>query len=140
MRRSLLKEFGKAQVSSCISTACDFMTTAITFKLTEHVAASTATGAIIGGIINCAINYKWTFNGTTRRKQSIVWRYILVWSGSILLNTFATEWIVKIISDQSLSTVMAVRVVVAIIVAVGWNFTMQRQFVYKRRPHPTQLR
>lgn len=137
MRKTLLKEFGKAQVSSLVSAAFDFLTTAITFHLTDHVAASTAAGAIVGGIINCTINYKWTFHGTTRNKKGIAWRYLLVWIGSILLNTFGTEWAVKAINHQSLGIVMTARVVVAALVAVGWNFTLQRHFVYKRAPHPT---
>lgn len=147
MTKGLLKEFSKAQVSSLVSTGCDFMVTAMVFLLTDHVVISTASGAFAGGAINCSINYTWTFNGSRRSKMGVAWRYVLVWMGSMLLNTFGTEYGVKTVEHisaqmgsacaQSLTMVMAVKAVVAVAVAVFWNFTMQKYFVY-RKQSPSQ--
>lgn len=131
-----LIELCKAQVSSAIATALDFITTALVFRLSRHVMASTATGAVIGGIINCCINYGWTFRGSNRKKKSIFWRYLLVWTGSILLNTFGTDYAVRQCNDSTESGTLLVifcKAIVAIIVAIGWNFVMQKYFVFKKR-------
>lgn len=143
MTRGLVKEFGKAQVSSLIATSFDFGVTAIVFRLLDHVVASTASGAIAGGIVNCVINYVWTFKGSQRSKTSVALRYVVVWTGSVLLNTFGTEFGVKAVTRigsllgndcvQNLTLVLTVKAVVAVLVAVLWNFTMQKLFVYRKR-------
>lgn len=149
MSKSGVKEFSEAQMSSLISTVCDFSITALVFETTRHVVASTVTGAICGGIANCLINYNWTFRGTTRSKRGVVWRYALVWTGSVLLNTTGTEWGVKGMKSISelwhhdvqtgLTMVLVVKAVMAVLVAVGWNYTMQKYFVYRKAPHETSL-
>lgn len=131
-------EFSKAQISSAVSTACDFLVTAIVFELFHHVVVSTASGAVIGGVVNCIINYCWTFSGTSRSKRGVVWRYLLVWTGSVLLNTYGTEITVKLVThfvlsaSQTLPLVMAVKAVIAVTVAVTWNFFMQKYYVYRK--------
>lgn len=128
-------EFCKAQVSSVVSTACDFGVTALIFTLLHHVVISTASGAVVGGMVNCSINYLWTFRGTERSKSGVVWRYLLVWIVSILLNTYGTELVVKLMNrwlEVDLSLVMLSKAVVAILVAVIWNFSMQKFYVYKK--------
>lgn len=135
-------EFGKAQVSSLVSTACDFLVTAIVFRLAHHVVASTASGAISGGIVNCIINYCWTFRGTSRSKRGVVWRYLLVWAGSVFLNTVGTEYGVKAVRllgdtldvdlSQTLGIVLIVKAIIATFVAIFWNFFMQKYYVYRK--------
>ena len=128
-----LKRFGKAQVSAAVATGCDFLTSYVAYTLLRHVAIGTAMGAVTGGIVNCTINYLWTFRGTPRSKRSVVWRYILVWLGSVVLNTVGTEFAVKLCTlwtNTSVSLAMTAKAVVAIVVGVAWNYTMQRRFVY----------
>lgn len=138
MGRNGVIEFSKAQVSSAVSTACDFIVTAVVFELLQHVVASTATGAVVGGIVNCVINYCWTFRGTSRSKRGVMWRYLLVWTGSVLLNTYGTEMSVKLIThlvqsaSQTLPLVMASKACIAVVVAVTWNFFMQKYYVYRK--------
>lgn len=117
------------------STACDFLTTAAVFQMVNHVMVSTASGAIVGGITNCCINYRWTFPGTHNSKKSIAWRYFIVWIGSILLNTGGTELLTRCIAyHNEYSTTTAIlliaKALVAITVAIAWNYTMQKRFVY----------
>lgn len=134
-----LIELCKAQVSASLATLSDFLTTAVVFQLSRHVMGSTAAGAILGGIINCCINYRWTFQGTGRTKKSIFWRYLLVWIGSILLNTFGTDYAVRLcegFTDSNTLIVIICKAIVAIIVALGWNFVMQKYYVFKK-PHPS---
>lgn len=138
MGRNGVIEFSKAQVSSSVSTACDFLVTAVVFELLQHVVASTASGAVVGGIVNCVINYCWTFRGTSRSKRGVMWRYLLVWTGSVLLNTYGTELSVKFIThlvqsaSQTLPLVMGSKACIAVVVAVTWNFFMQKYYVYRK--------
>lgn len=128
-------EFCKAQVSSVVSTVCDFCVTALIFTLLHHVVISAASGAITGGVVNCIINYFWTFKGTSRSKRGVVGRYFLVWVVSLLLNTYGTEFAVKFVNhwlDVNLTLVMVMKAIVAILVAVCWNFSMQKYYVYKK--------
>lgn len=142
MRKTGAVEFGKAQVSSVMSTAFDFAVTALSYSCTHHVVCSNITGALAGGALNCAINYKWTFHGTMRSKRAVAWRYALVWLGSVALNTAGTEYGVKSwryiigVNDTCVTAqvadVLAVKAVVAVIVAVFWNFLMQKYYVYRK--------
>lgn len=130
-----LIELCKAQVSAGLATLSDFLTTAFVFQLSRHVMGSTAAGAVLGGIINCCINYRWTFQGTGRTKKSIFWRYLLVWIGSILLNTFGTDYAVSLCIrwfPKELTMVIICKAMVAILIAICWNFTMQKYFVFKK--------
>lgn len=142
MNRHGALEFGKAQISSMISTFADFVMTATIFSIAAHVVLSTAAGAVTGGVVNCIINYRWTFNGTTRSKRSVALRYALVWIGSIILNTAGTEWGVKAVNalcgngaghtQTQLTLVLAVKAATAVLVAVFWNFLMQKHYVYRK--------
>lgn len=93
-------------------------------------------GAISGGGVNCIINYNWAFKGTEQRKRTVFHRYIMVWLGSIFLNTAGTTLLANIMSHdgtpKQFGTVMESKTIVAIIVAIFWNFLMQKKFVYKR--------
>lgn len=142
MNRHGALEFGKAQISSMISTFADFVMTATIFSIAAHVVLSTAAGAVTGGVVNCIINYRWTFNGTTRSKRSVALRYALVWIGSIILNTAGTEWGVKAVNalcgngaghtQTQLTLVLTVKAATAVLVAVFWNFLMQKHYVYRK--------
>lgn len=60
---------------------------------------STFIGALNGGIANCLINYRWVFHAFEMKKRNIAIRYLVVWGGSILLNTYGT-YILTELSDQ----------------------------------------
>lgn len=130
--------FGRAQVSALMATVADFCVTALMFSLTGCVMPSTAVGAVSGGVLNCVVNYKWTFPGTQRTKMSVGVRYLIVWAVSILLNTFGTGLMAWFLSgttgvgDSGMSCVMISRATVAVVVAVTWNYLMQKHFVYRR--------
>ena len=98
--KTKLITFCKAQCSAWIASAIDFGTTIIF----AHVFGlwygySTFIGALSGGIANCLINYRWVFHAYDVKKKSIAIRYLLVWSGSILLNTYGT-YILTELSDH----------------------------------------
>ncbi len=100
---------------------------------------STAIGATAGGVINCIINYKFTFHAKDCPWSAVVVKYALVWLGSLLLNTFGTEAIYHVLQNWHwLETVgfkpdgyyAAARLGVSLAVSWFWNFLLQRYFVY----------
>ena len=59
---------------------------------------ATFTGSVCGGIVNCIINYKWTFKSKECKKRHVIVKYLLVWIGSILLNTWGIYFMTETIS------------------------------------------
>jgi putative flippase GtrA len=103
---------------------------------------ATFTGSVCGGIINCAINYKWTFKTACEvRKRYVAIKYLSVWGGSIFLNTYGTYLLTEFLGKANwlnelpghlLDNVFVVsKIVVSLIVGFVWNYNMQRLFVYK---------
>lgn len=138
--------FLKAQFSAIIATACDFLLTAFLYQvLGMSLAISILLGALTGGVVNCVINYRWTFKAAGDQsgqeklsKGGVAFRYTLVWAGSIILNTLGNVLVVSILEAcgggerASLQLVMIVKAVIAILVAIFWNYTMQKRYVFKK--------
>lgn len=119
--------FCKAQFSAWISSAVDFGLTLLLANLCGvWYGYATFLGAVSGGITNCAINYKWVFHAFGMKKKYIAMRYTLVWCGSILLNTCGTY----LLTEFSGQNFIIAKIIVAVLVAVLWNYQMQCNFVF----------
>lgn len=102
---------------------------------------STALGALFGGIINCIINYKFTFHAEGCPWKAVIVKYCLIWIGSLLLNAFGTQALYHIfeswkwltdIGFSSDGNFAAARLLASLVVSLGWNFLFQRIFVYRQ--------
>lgn len=102
---------------------------------------STAIGAVAGGVLNCVLNYRFTFRATGCPWKAVIVKYVMVWCGSMLLNSAGTEGLYAALSRWHwLDTIgfkpdgyyAAARLTVSILVSWFWNFLMQRYFVYRR--------
>ena len=101
---------------------------------------SVAVGAFVGGVVNCCINYRFTFHAEGVDWRSVIVKYALVWIGSMLLNAYGTQAIYYIISDWTWLENLgfkpdgyyaAARIFTSLVVSWFWNFVMQRYFVYR---------
>lgn len=101
---------------------------------------ATALGAISGGIINCLINYKFTFRADGCPWRAVIVKYSLVWIGSLCLNTFGTDLLYSWMStwtwleDIGFARVgfySMARIITSLLVSWMWNFLLQRYFVYR---------
>lgn len=120
--------FGKAESSAILASAADFgLTIFLVRALGVWYARASFFGALMGGIVNCYVNYRWVFDKQKQRKPFIALKYLFVWSFSILFNTAGT-WLFTVLSGMNF---IIVKAVVAIIVAILWNFQMQRVFVFR---------
>lgn len=103
-------------------------------------ATSTCIGAILGGVINCIINFKFTFHAKDCSWKAVAIKYTMVWTGSVLLNTYGTaglyyvldHWIwLKEMGFNSDGLYAAARLSTSLLVSWFWNFLLQRYFVYR---------
>lgn len=127
--KNLFKTFGKAQVSSFVGGMTDY---AVMLLLTEvfgvYYVLSIVAGGVIGAVVNFSINRYWTFNATGERKREQLPRFVLVVAGSIALKSGGTWLMTEFLHlDYRIS-----RIIVDGIVAIGWNFTMQKLWVFKK--------
>ena len=103
-----------------------------------------------GGVVNCIINYKFTFRANGVDWRAVVVKYLCVWVGSMLLNSYGTEAMFNCVQNwdwlQSLGIkedwyFVGARLFVSLMVSWFWNFALQRYFVYRpTRFDPTAIR
>lgn len=136
--------FIRAQFSSQAASLTDFAITIVLAKFFNmYYVYATFLGSVCGGIINCIVNYKWTFKAQGSKKRYIAVKYLLVWIGSIFLNTWGTyiltesigksPWIQSILKQYIDDLFLFSKAVVSILVGFFWNYNMQRIFVYRDR-------
>lgn len=132
-----IKLFTKAQISSLIASGVDFALTALLFQFCSvHYSISTFCGAVAGAMTNCFVNCQWTYNYKVKNLNALILRYSLAWSVSILLNVGLTSMTVFIIEnyyETKLASFLFVKMLVAISVAVFWNYPIQKNYVYKKK-------
>ena len=137
----LIFTFLRSGLSSQASGWFDFAVCFVLFAWADMSAwLSTAVGAFAGGIMNCIINYRFTYHASGLDKRAVAVKFILVWTGSLLLNSFGTEALYWLISDWDWLEMIgfkkdgyfaAARLFVSLVVSWGWNFMLQRYFVYR---------
>lgn len=102
---------------------------------------ATAIGLVAGGIINCIVNYKFTFHAGNCPVKAVAIKYLLIWGGSFILNLGGTTLLEQGLQRLELITnihwikpdgIFAfARLSVSLIVSLAWNFVMQKNFVYR---------
>lgn len=141
---SLVPTFLRSIVSSQCASWTDYIVCFVLFS-TSLLGPfwATAAGALCGGIVNCIINYKFTFRAEGCDWRAVVVKYAFVWIGSLLFNSYGTEFLYKIathwtwLDTFNISREMlfvAARLFVSLMVSWFWNFGMQRYIVYRPRP------
>lgn len=135
MSHKFLRQLIRAQLSSATATAIDYIATATLFQFCHlDYIWSTLAGAVSGGLTNCFVNYKWTFSGSSRSKRGIILRYLVVWIGSIVLNTLGVSVVAPLLASSTvgLTSLMSAKIIVSLFVGLFWNFLLQKYWVYKR--------
>lgn len=124
--------FLKAQAAAITGSAVDFLIYGLLVHFTGNspvmVSLATAEGAVCGGIVNFIIVRKWVFNEGQNRTRVQIVRYILVWLGSILLNTSGMYLITYFFPNVNFAIS---RILVSIMVGVFYNYMLQKRFVFK---------
>jgi len=121
--------FLKAQASSLISTATDFLVTFLLKQLwgTWFLAAS-VTGTICGGIVNFLLGRNWVFSSKQHKPGAQIVKYMFVWTGSLALNAGGIYLLTEILKLEPWIS----KITVSLVVGIGYNYVLQKFFVFKK--------
>ncbi|MDP4267618.1 MAG: GtrA family protein [Bacteroidota bacterium] len=127
-KNKIINIFLKAQSVSMISSIVDFINTII---LTELVgiwyALSSALGTLSGGVTCFFLSRNWVFHSKESNKLRQFKRFILVWSGSLILNFSG----IYMLTEYLYLNYILSKIIIAILVGVFFNFVLQKQFVFR---------
>jgi len=134
--------FLRAQISSQLASITDFLVTIVLANFFNlFYVYATFIGSVCGGMTNCVVNYRWTFKAMDVKKRYVAIRYLVVWGGSIFLNTsgiyLMTELLKRIpllmkVPDFFYDNIFIIsKIVVSLLVGFVWNYNMHRLFVFK---------
>jgi len=118
--------FSKAQVASVLATGVDFGIFLLLKKVAPVVAAG-ATGNLCGGVTHFMLSRNWVFSAREGKWAAQVNRYVLVWIGNFLLNVSGL-WLLTRYTEMDHTVA---KIIVAITVAVCYNYILQKRFVFK---------
>jgi len=119
--------FIKAQASSIISTLIDFLITVICKEfLGFWYLLASFTGTFFGGAANFALGRRWVFDGRHKKVPVQLVKYLITWSGNMLLTTTG----VFIVTHYCGISYFISKIIVAIIVGIGYNYMLQKKFVF----------
>ncbi len=134
----IFKSLFSAQFASVVDFA---LTVLLSSVLGVYYVIATALGALVGGVVNCTMNYRWVFPGKGVRKVHVAIKYAIVWAASIVLNTWGTYVLTEclrennqvrcLLGDYVSHVYIAAKILVAVAVAIFWNYQMYRLFVYR---------
>ena len=131
--------FTKAQLASLIATGVDFLVFSVLLKwagvppVATTVAASArvtfygVTGTLCGGFTYFMIGRNWVFNAQDIKWMAQVNRYVPVWIGNLVLNASGLYLLTRYTGIQP----MWAKVITATLVAVFYNYPLQKRFVFK---------
>jgi len=123
-----MKTFLKVNIAAILASLGDFLFTFL-LKYVGHLDAVLASiiGTILGGIINFLIGRIWVFKTSQSNFSEQGKKYFLIWLGNLLLNASGVYILIKIMGMQYLFAKMAT----AITVAIGYNYPLQKNYVFK---------
>ncbi len=125
---SVLTSFCRYNIVAITATAVDFF---VLIFLTEVLhfwyMLSAFLGALMGGTTGFAFGRNWVFMKKDGKLSAQAIKYLMVWGGSILLNTFGLFLFVEFFGIQYIIS----KVIVAIVVGFGFNFLMHKNFTFK---------
>jgi putative flippase GtrA len=120
--------FSKAQLASLLATGVDFLVTWLLIRLAgTPIVAGGATGTICGGVTHFLVSRTWVFDAREDKWVAQLNRYVLVWIGNLLLNV-SLLWLV---THYTRIGGMYAKVITAVTVAVCYNYTLQKRYVFK---------
>ena len=120
--------FAKAQIASLIASIIDYWCTVISVEIIGiwYVWAS-AIGTVIGGITNFSLGRNWVFRSRDKRRQSQMIKYIIVWTGYLILTTSG----VFLLTHYTRLNYVISKVMVSLVMAISYNYPLQKKFVFR---------
>ena len=125
---NILTSFFRYNTVAIVATSVDFTTFILLNDfLNIWYVISTFLSAITGGITAFILNRNWVFNSKNKQVHTQILKYIIVWGGSIFLNTYGLYILVE---NSNLSEIIS-KIVITVIIGISYNFLMSRFFIFK---------
>jgi putative flippase GtrA len=120
--------FFKAQATSIIATAADFLITIILVKFFGcwYVLAS-ALGTIGGGVTHFSIARDWVFGARDGKIHLQALKYFLVWGVYLLIST----GFVFLITNYGGINYILSKMFIAVSLSISYNYFLHKKFVFK---------
>lgn len=120
--------FLKAQTASLMASVVDFLLTVIFVELFGWwYVAGTTLGTLTGGLTHFTMGRNWVFKSTKSNIPKQLWRYILVWNGSILLNVGGVFIITHYLAIQYIYS----KIFTSLLVGYFYNYLFHKKYVFK---------
>lgn len=130
--RHELWTFAKAEMSASAASCVDFgLAISLTYLGLLTYGYANIVGVVCGGLTNFMLNSRYVFSQTGRGKKALAERYLVVWIGSMLLNGGGTNLLTWLAGGKSYFVV--VKCLVALAVAFGFNYPLQRGWVFRQK-------
>jgi putative flippase GtrA len=84
-------------------------------------------GTVAGGVVNFLLGRLWVFNARDHEKSLQVMRYVIIWAGSLIINTLGVFLLTEVLKMHYLLS----KALISITVGVMFNFYFQKSFVFK---------
>ncbi|PRD52780.1 GtrA family protein [Sphingobacterium gobiense] len=127
--RDFLLSFGKAQVSAFLGGLFDFSVYTICIQVLGFTAyISNIISGSLGAVVNFTINRCWTFGSTGAPVGKQLGKFVMVVIGSISLKSMGIFFLV----DHLLLNPYYSKIIVEILVSLGFNFLMQKYWVFRK--------
>lgn len=119
--------FLKANMASLVASGCDFLMTVLLVQWCKaDVVAAAVAGTVTGGVLNFLMGRHWVFQADEERTIRQLFKYALVWTGNLLLNTGGVYLLASIAGLHYAAS----KVITALMVAFLYNYPLQKKFVF----------
>jgi putative flippase GtrA len=130
VKLSVSPRFVRSTLTSLLTTVFDFaVLTGCVELLHVNYVLATWLGTVVGSLSNFAINKHWAFKGSVVPLPHQLGRFVLVQAGSSAWNTLGVWLLTRYGGLQYQIS----KVIIAAVVAVAWNYPMNRVFVFARK-------
>jgi putative flippase GtrA len=121
--------FSRSTLTSIFTTALDFgtLTGLVELAGVDYVLA-TWLGTVVGSLSNFTINRLWAFDAKDRPPAGQFLRFLLVQAAASLLHTLGVWGFTRFLGLPY----QASKIVISALVYLGWNYPMNRWFVFRR--------
>ncbi len=127
--KAQLIPFLKAQLSAFIGGIVDYGIMLLCKEILGFdVKNAIRISGAIGAVVNFSINRFWTFKKDDTPVGNQLWKFVIVVIGSIFLKSEGTP----LLSDILQMDYKITRLIVEIIVSLGFNYTLQKYWVFKK--------
>jgi putative flippase GtrA len=121
------RQWVRHHTGSLISTAVDYaVMVACVELLSIRSVPATVVGALCGAITNFTLGRRFVYRVDHRPVGPAAWRYVLVSAAGLALNAGGEHLLNNVLGLQYLLA----RLITSILVSNGWNYPLQRFFVF----------